>query len=299
MSGSSKTAASSATAEAASAAASEGVSGAVPAAGLQDRTAAVPGTDTEEGLRFQQLTIAYPNGQRPLDRLELTLPKDRITCIIGPSGCGKSTLLRAVAGLVQPLEGEIRLSGRPVRPKETRIGFVPQNFGLLAWKTARANIVTAMELAGTGVAPGRKAREAEADRWLAAMGIGGLGSRYPLSLSGGQQQRVAIARAFALRPSLLLLDEPFSALDAMTRESMQRLFWMSWREHPATALFVTHDVEEAVLLGERILVMPKNPEADIRLLENPASQLEWEGRRESACFFEQANLVRRVIRDAW
>ncbi|WP_058301166.1 ABC transporter ATP-binding protein [Gorillibacterium timonense] len=253
-----------------------------------------------EGLSLSEITVSYRNGHRPLDRFNLVLPKNSITCIIGPSGCGKSTLLRAVAGLVQPESGEIRLDGAPVRPKDTRIGFVPQNFGLLPWKTVRANIAMAMKLAEKGAQPKSAAeREAEIARWLAAMGIAGLKDRYPLSLSGGQQQRVAIARAFALHPALLLLDEPFSALDAMTRESMQQLLWTSWREHPATALFVTHDVEEAVLLGERILVMPKSREAGTVLMDNPASHLDWEGRRESACFFEQTNLVRKVIRDKW
>lgn len=253
--------------------------------------------EPEVGLTLTGLTVGYPGGGRPLEDFSLALPEGSLTCIIGPSGCGKSTLLRAVAGLVRPEAGSIRLGGRAVEPRGTRIGFVPQSFGLLPWKTAEANIAAAMKLSLPR--QDKRTRGGEIRRWLDAMGIAGLAGRYPLSLSGGQQQRVAIARAFALRPELLLLDEPFSALDAMTRESMQRLLWRSWREHPATALFVTHDVEEAVLLGERILVMPKERGAGMQLLDNPASRVEWEARRESDAFFEQVKRVRRVIQDQW
>lgn len=178
-----------------------------------------------------------------------------------------------------------------------RIGLVPQNYGLLPWKTVQANIRVALQIARPEM--GRTEQSAAVNRWLTAMGIGELAARYPLSLSGGQQQRVAIARAFALMPQLMLLDEPFSALDALTREKLQRLFLENWQANPTTALFVTHDVEEAVLLGEKILLMPSGEGRALTLLDNPLFKLPLADKRESDAFFEQTKRIRKVMQETW
>jgi NitT/TauT family transport system ATP-binding protein len=161
----------------------------------------------------------------------------------------------------------------------------------------QANIRVALQIARPEM--GKTEQSAAINRWLAAMGIGELAARYPLSLSGGQQQRVAIARAFALMPQLMLLDEPFSALDALTREKLQRLFLENWQANPTTALFVTHDVEEAVLLGEKILLMPSGEGGALTLLDNPLFALPLADKRESEAFFEQTKRIRKVMQEKW
>lgn len=250
------------------------------------------------GLTINGLQAEYAKGRPVFSRLNLTLPEHGIYTVIGPSGSGKSTLLRAIAGLLPGYEGELLYNGESVHGKGTLVGLVPQNYGLLPWKTVRENIRIAMKITAPG--GGKAEREARIVRWLEAMGIAGLADRYPLSLSGGQQQRVAIARAFAIEPALLLLDEPFSALDAMTRESLQRLFLDNWREHPATALFVTHDVEEAILLGQQIVIMPADKDSAPVLLDNGSVfAMAHEAKRESVAFFEQTKAIRKVMQELW
>lgn len=253
---------------------------------------------SEAGLRISGLTVEYGPGNPALERVGLTLPENSLYTVLGPSGCGKSTLLRAVAGLVKPSEGEIGFNGEPLRRETTLIGLVPQNYGLLPWRTVSGNIRIALRIAE----PDRGKRREQEERirhWLGAMGIADLAERYPLSLSGGQQQRVAIARAFALSPRILLLDEPFSALDAMTRETIQLLFLENWRTSPTTALFVTHDVEEAVLLGEKIVVLPSRRGESMDIVDNPVFAENPEGRRESEAFFRQVSRIRKVMREKW
>jgi len=274
------------------------------------------------GLEIKGLSVAY-QGKPVLDHVNLQISAGSIYTVIGPSGCGKSTLLRSIAGLVSGYQGTIEFAGRPVhgpdpglrsnpgptpqpRPgsgpgsgsgQGVRIGLVPQNYGLLPWKTVEANIRVALQIARPEM--GRTEQSAAINRWLVAMGIGELAPRYPLSLSGGQQQRVAIARAFALLPQLLLLDEPFSALDALTREKLQRLFLENWQAAPATALFVTHDVEEAVLLGEKILLMPSGKGGELMLFDNPLFRLPLADKRNSDEFFQQTKRIRKVMQETW
>ncbi|MBW4081084.1 ABC transporter ATP-binding protein [Paenibacillus sp. S150] len=251
------------------------------------------------GLSIKALQVEYKSGQLALGQVNLTLPEHGIYTIIGPSGSGKSTLLRAVAGLLPGYEGELLFNGKSVHDKNTLIGLVPQNYGLLPWKTVRDNIRVAMRI--TRPAGGsRESVEAEITHWLTSMGIAELAGRYPLSLSGGQQQRVAIARAFAIRPAILLLDEPFSALDAITREALQQIFLDNWLAHPATALFVTHDVEEAILLGQKIIVMPSGKQDTPQILDNAAVfAMQHEHKRDSDDFFEQSKRIRKVMLEKW
>jgi NitT/TauT family transport system ATP-binding protein len=251
------------------------------------------------GLSIKDLEVEYSGGQLALGRVNLTLPEHGIYTIIGPSGSGKSTLLRAIAGLLPSYKGELLFNGKSVHEKETLIGLVPQNYGLLPWKTVQANIGLAMQI--TRPAGGRKQEQgAQIKQWLTAMGIADLAGRYPLSLSGGQQQRVAIARAFAIMPTILLLDEPFSALDAITREALQLLFLDNWLTHPATALFVTHDVEEAILLGQKIIVMTSDKGAAPEILDNSSIfAMKHQDKRNSSDFFTQTKVIRKVMQEKW
>lgn len=231
--------------------------------------------------------------------MNLELPEHAIYTVIGPSGSGKSTLMRAIAGLLPDYQGEISFNGQTVHRRETLIGLVPQNYGLLPWKTVQANIGMAMKI--TGPAGQTKPEQAlQIQHWLDSMGISDLAGRYPLSLSGGQQQRVAIARAFAILPTILLLDEPFSALDAITREALQQIFLDNWLAHPATTLFVTHDVEEAILLGQKIIIMPADKEEMPEIVDNHSVFAMKHGeKRESGEYFEQSKRVRKVMQEKW
>lgn len=251
------------------------------------------------GLTIKDLTVNYVAGEGVLRRINLTVPEHSIYTIIGPSGCGKSTLLRAVAGLIQEYGGEIILEGESVHRSETLIGLVPQSYGLLPWKTVQSNIDIALRISHRDRMQ-KKNQERQIKQWLEAMGIADLAKRYPLSLSGGQQQRVAIARAFALEPTIMLLDEPFSALDAVTRETIQQLFVENWTLHPATTLFVTHDVEEAILLGEKIIVMSSNKEESPVIIDNASVfHMKYEDKRDSDIFFQQTKRIRKVIQEQW
>lgn len=251
------------------------------------------------GLRVKQLEVTYKGGELSLGKVDFTLPEHGIYTILGPSGSGKSTLLRAVSGLLPEYRGELLFNGQPLRGQDVLIGLVPQNYGLLPWKTVKGNIRVAMKIAKPKEQD-RRDREAQIDRWLSAMGIQELAERYPLSLSGGQQQRVAIARAFAIAPSILLLDEPFSALDVMTREALQQLFLEHWRANPATALFVTHDVDEAVLLGQKVIVLPSSKsEAPVMIDNEAVFGLKHEEKRASDAFFAQIKRIRKVMQEKW
>lgn len=252
-----------------------------------------------KGLVIKELEVEYKNGQLALGQLDFSVPEHGIYTIIGPSGSGKSTLLRAIAGLLTSYKGQILFDEKSVHDKETLIGLVPQNYGLLPWKTVHDNIQIAMKITQTA-GESKQERETEIKQWLASMGISELADRYPLSLSGGQQQRVAIARAFAILPTILLLDEPFSALDAITREALQVLFLDNWLANPATTLFVTHDVEEAILLGQKIIVMPSNKETSPEIIDNhQVFHMKHEDKRDSSDFFEQTKRIRKVMQELW
>jgi len=253
----------------------------------------------EQGLVARALTVDYGEGP-VLGPLDLDLPAKGIYTVLGPSGSGKSTLLRAAAGLLPGFGGNLSYSGRSIgRAKvagaDIRVGLVPQNYGLLPWQTAIANIRTALKIARPE--EDRAQREANSLRWLELMGLSGLERRYPRALSGGQQQRVAIARAFAIRPDLLLLDEPFSALDAVTREGLQRLLVKSWRQQPSTMLFVTHDVEEAILLGRKIVMLTASAGNPILIDNESVFALADEDKRDHDAFHEQTRHIRRIMRE--
>ncbi len=177
-------------------------------------------------------------------------------CIVGPSGCGKSTLLNMIAGFLKPTGGEIRIGGKAISGHGLDRGIVFQDFAqLFPWRTALANVAFGLEMKGMAKAE----REEIARRQLALVKLEGFAQAYPHHLSGGMQQRVAIARALAYNPSVLLMDEPFAALDALTRDDMQRLLAEVWRETRKTIVYVTHNVAEAVFLADRVVVMTAHP----------------------------------------
>ena len=201
-----------------------------------------------------------------LENVDLSVEPGSICAIIGPSGCGKSTLLKILAGLVKSYEGSVRVAGAAVDPAQLSIGFIPQSYGLLPWRTVGENIRLSRKVKH----PKEPIPQAEEERLLARLGLGAeLLPRYPGEISGGQQQRASLARAFLLRPDLLLMDEPFSALDAITREEMQELFFELWRERGITTVFVTHYVEEALYLGQTIIVLSAAPGKVKAVLGNP------------------------------
>ena len=224
-----------------------------------------------------------------LTDVSLHVKRAEVHALIGASGCGKSTLLRLAAGLLQQAAGTIRMDGAPVHPRRCRIGFLPQNYGLLPWKNVRENILLGAEIKGYT----SERLSGTLDELVSELGLGDLLLRYPRELSGGQQQRVGLARVFLLAPDLLLMDEPFSALDAITRESMQEVFLSLWKTRAVTTLLVTHYVEEALTLAQRISVMGGHPGKIMETIENPfAGDLT---RRTSRDFFEMGRLLRAKI----
>ncbi|MCL1815158.1 MAG: ATP-binding cassette domain-containing protein [Treponema sp.] len=187
-----------------------------------------------------------------LNDLSLELEEGEIHILIGPSGCGKSTLIKALAGIVLPDSGSIEHRGEPLsKITGFGIGYVPQHYGLLSWKTVQANIFLPLTV-GTGK---NRTNIPDAQDILRTLGLEPFLRRYPDELSGGEKQRVALARALIHRPDLLLLDEPFSALDAFTAASSQELFLKLWAEHRVTTLLITHSLHEAVSLGRYILIL--------------------------------------------
>jgi NitT/TauT family transport system ATP-binding protein len=252
----------------------------------------------KSGLQIADVSVRYASGELALNGIHLNVPEHQIFTLLGPSGCGKSTLLRGVAGLIQPNQGEILYNNSPLQNnKDTLIGFVPQNYGLLPWKTVQANIMTALKISRNDLA--KDEQRTQSQFWLTAMGIANLAHKFPLAISGGQQQRVALARTFAIQPQIMLLDEPFSALDAITREEIQRIFLENWATHPTTTLFVTHDVDEAIVLGQKIVIMPANKDDALTMIDNPVFPVPYNSKREHPLFFEQMKAIRKVMQEKW
>ncbi|PKV98154.1 ABC transporter ATP-binding protein [Nocardia fluminea] len=190
-----------------------------------------------------------------IDDISIEVGAGEFLVLVGPSGSGKSTLLDLLGGLSKPSSGQILLDGAPITGPGLDRGVVFQQYALLPWRTARANIQFGLEAKGIA----RKERKAIAEHYLELVGLAGFGDRYPHELSGGMKQRVAIARSLAFDPKVLLMDEPFAALDAQTRESLQDELLRIWRTTGKTILFITHGIDEAVYLGQRVAVLTSRP----------------------------------------
>ena len=211
--------------------------------------------------------VADGKGERViLKDIDLKVQRREFLCVVGPSGCGKSTLLRTIAGLEDAQDGTILVDGKPVRGPGPDRAMVFQSYTLFPWLSVLGNVMFGLEMAGQ---PKSEAAR-EARQWLNVVGLESYADFYPHQLSGGMKQRVAIARALAIRPRVLLMDEPFSALDARTRARMQAYLIEIWRKIDITVVFITHDLDEAVLLADRVLVMKANPGELVEVLDVPA-----------------------------
>jgi NitT/TauT family transport system ATP-binding protein len=200
-----------------------------------------------------------------LDQIEFKIRRREFVCVIGPSGCGKSTLIRIIAGLDYPTGGQVLLDGKPVSGPGSDRGMVFQGYTLFPWLTVKENVMFGLKLSGRA----STGAESEARQWIDLVGLSKFENAYPYQLSGGMKQRVAIARALANNPRILIMDEPFGALDAQTRCQMQAYLMQIWRQVDVTILFITHDLEEAIYLSDRILVLGANPSCVAEMIEVP------------------------------
>ena len=243
-------------------------------------------------VAIEGLSVTYDGVDRRVDALtslDLTIADGEPVAIIGPSGCGKSTLLLAIAGLVAPAAGRVLVGGRPVEGPRLHTALILQDFGLLPWKTVAHNAALGLEIRRVP-APERERRVAEA---LERVGLAEFAHAYPAELSGGMRQRLALARALALEADLLLMDEPLSALDALTREDLQGLLLSVWRQRAHTSLLVTHSIEEAVFLGRRVVVLTPRPGRVAAVVENPRQGDE--GFRDTPAFYERCAELRALL----
>jgi NitT/TauT family transport system ATP-binding protein len=221
-------------------------------------------------IAFRDVSVSFParDGKPPLvalDRVSLDVRGGEFLCIVGPSGCGKTTLLRAVAGLVTGFDGAIDVGGAPIRGPGRDRAVVFQYDSLLPWRTVLKNVMLGWDIRGGD----RPMAEQKARHYLAMVGLEPFADYLPHQLSGGMRQRVNLARALAVEPDILLMDEPFAALDAQTRELMQAELLRIWNSFRRTVLFITHQVDEAIFLGDRVVIMGTRPGRVLDVLDVP------------------------------
>lgn len=208
------------------------------------------------GIRFCGVTVRF-GAYTAVARVDLEVGPGEFVSLVGPTGCGKSTLLNMAAGLLPPSEGEVYLGGRPLRELNREAGYLFQQDAIFPWKTAMDNVAFPLLLRGVPLSEAR----ARAQAWLEKVGLRGFSHRYPHQLSGGQRKRVGLAQVLIANPHLLLMDEPFSALDVQTRQLMENELLELWQADRKTVLFVTHDLEEAIALSDRVVVLSAGPAA--------------------------------------
>lgn len=219
-------------------------------------------------LSARHVTKAFTVGRGPpvvaVEDLSLEVREGEVLCLLGASGCGKTTILNLFAGFLAPSSGEVCLRGRPIRGIEPRCGVVFQSYALFPWKTVRGNVEFGLKMQGVP----RAERHLRADRLIAMVGLVGFEQHYPAELSGGMQQRVTLARILAADPEVLLMDEPFAALDAMTRQVMQEELLRIHAASGKTIVFITHSIDEALILADRIVVLSARPGRVKAVLDN-------------------------------
>lgn len=211
-----------------------------------------------EGVRKEYVTKA--SSSLAVERMDLAIAPGEFVCVLGRSGCGKSTVLNMLAGFLEPTDGRVLVQGREVQGPGLDRGVVAQHGALFPWLTARDNVEFGMRMKGIE----KSQRRRESNRLLELFGLGQFAQSYPSQLSGGMQQRVAIARAMAIEPEILLMDEPFGALDDMTRTAMQEELLRVWSATSTTVIFVTHSISEAIFLADRVVIMAPRPGRVIR-----------------------------------
>jgi len=227
---------------------------------------------------------------RALDDVNFGVDDGEFVCVVGPSGCGKTTLFRIIGGLEPATDGEVRLSGAPVTGPSPDLGIVFQEYHLFPWRSVRGNVAFGLEQQAVGA----DAREQRVAEMLDLVGLTEFADAYPKELSGGMKQRVGIARALAVDPEILLMDEPFGSVDAQTRSMLHEELLSVWEETEKTVLFVTHDVDEAVTLADRIVVMAPSPG---RVQEIVDLDLDRPRERTDEAFAEHVEYVRGLIRE--
>ncbi len=215
-------------------------------------------------IEIQDLVMKYGDFTALRD-INLDVKKNSTCAIIGPSGCGKSTLLYGLAGILKPFKGRINIHGAEVGENRRETGLILQNYGLLPWKTVWENVSLGLKIRKAS----KESISQDVTSILKKLDIFELKDKYPVQLSGGQRQRVAIGRTLTIKPDLLLMDEPFSSLDAISRESLQNLLLKVFNENNITVVIVTHNIEEAVFLGQKIIIMNKSEGKIKHVLENP------------------------------
>lgn len=251
-------------------------------------------------IDIKDLTVKYTAKGKEftaIENFQLYIPKGDIYVLIGPSGCGKSTLLHVLSGIITDFEGEIVINKENMSTKNQRIGLVSQNYGLMPWKTVYDNATLGLKIKDRNFRNKSKYDLEYIEYILERLKINTLVNRYPSELSGGQKQRVAIARAFILKPNLLLMDEPFSALDAITREEIQELFLDIWKENKVSTIFVTHSVDEAIFLGKNIGIFSSSPGKIIKSIHNPLFGKE--NLRYNKSFYDMSFNLRKVLKEEW
>ena len=204
--------------------------------------------DHASKLFLEGTVVAFRN-------VELNVRSNEVLCIVGPSGCGKTTLLRCIGGLLTPSSGEVLIDGEPIRAPREGVAIVFQHFGLLPWKTVMDNVAFGLRIARL---PRQRVAE-KVEHYIHLVGLAGFENHYPYQLSGGMQQRVGLARALAIDPEILLMDEPFASVDAQTREVLQEELLQLHDRERKTMIFITHSIDEAIILGDRVAVMASRP----------------------------------------
>jgi NitT/TauT family transport system ATP-binding protein len=250
-------------------------------------------------INIRSLNFSYNTSPLFVD-FSLEISSSETWAILGPSGCGKTTLLYLLAGLRFPTSGTLEIDGEILTRPRPRSGLILQDYGLLPWSTVRENVQLGLQVRNFYGQDGKHAPvnfqpESNVPYWLERLGIDDVADKYPLQISGGQRQRTAIARTLALEPDLLLMDEPFSSLDAITREDLQNLTLSLCAEKQLTLVAVTHAIEEAVVLGRKILLLGTAPNHVAQIFENPNAATE--GYRGSNEYQELCNLLRRELQN--
>ncbi|MCX7857130.1 MAG: ABC transporter ATP-binding protein [Deltaproteobacteria bacterium] len=239
-------------------------------------------------IDLEHITFFYEKKRPLFERFSFSITKGESLAVLGPSGCGKTTFLYLIAGLLSPQEGKIKVEDQELRGPREKTALILQEYGLLPWKTIKENVELGLKFR-------RVSKDSLSDHWLKKLGISDVKDKYPHQVSGGQKQRAAIARSLVLKPDLILMDEPFSSLDAPTRENLQKLIVDLHKDENLTIVLVTHTIEEAVYVGQRILVLLDPPHVEPLVIENEKKTID----RYDKNFISLCSELRSYIEKLW